>query len=177
MIRHNAGRRPCSRMFLSDSSGSGYSLLESGVANTEFWGAANFDERWRFRPVLKSADGPWSIAAAAETPECILLTGGDEDYRADQEVDSDGDVVQKRKPGGEAGSKRSRIMKKAQTERASWHTDREFEESDVHLPPLDDDLVAPGRWSRVVCGGWVRKEAIHNKEARASLLGLRRAAG
>ncbi len=68
-------------------------------------------------------------------------------------------------------------MRRGRDDRASWHEGREFEESDEHLPPRNDNMVAPGRWSRVVCGGWVRQEAIHNKEGRAAVLGLRRAAG
>ncbi len=70
-------------MFMSDASGSGYALLESRVLAEEFWQAANHVERWRFRPVLTTTSGPWTVARAAETPDCILLHGGDDDYRAD----------------------------------------------------------------------------------------------
>ena len=44
------------------------------------------------------------------------------------------------------------------------------------VPQLLARWVQPDRWHRVMAGAWRRPEAIHNKEARAALLGLRRAA-
>ena len=110
VIRHNAGRSPCSRMSLSDSSGSGFALLESGLTHADYWDAANRDERWRFRPVLTETDGPWTIAAAAETPECILLAGGTDDYREDLEHDSDGELVRSARPGNELEDNMSEVL-------------------------------------------------------------------
>lgn len=37
-------------------------------------------------------------------------------------------------------------------------------------------LASAARWRRVLCGAWARADAIHNKEARAAILGLRHAA-
>jgi len=41
------------------------------------------------------------------------------------------------------------------------------------VPPVPDRLAEPGVWSRVVVGAWKSEAAIHLKEGRASLLGLK----
>ena len=40
------------------------------------------------------------------------------------------------------------------------------------VPALDTVFGESHRWSRVTVGGWRNSTGIHNKEARASLLGL-----
>ena len=44
------------------------------------------------------------------------------------------------------------------------------------VPMLEADWVRPDRWRAVVRGGFVFPDKIHVKEARAEVLGLRRAA-
>ena len=43
------------------------------------------------------------------------------------------------------------------------------------IPALDPLFAERGRWRTLVVGAWKRAEAIHCKEARMALLGLRRA--
>eukprot|EP00972_Heterocapsa_arctica_P051199 7528777-Heterocapsa_arctica.AAC.1 len=52
---------------------------------------------------------------------------------------------------------------------------RPFHEAQDFLTELPDTLTEIGRWRRLVVGAWVYKDKIHNKEARAAILGLRRA--
>ena len=56
-----------------------------------------------------------------------------------------------------------------------WRTRGEYVEDLDQMTPVSDDVLEVSRWRRVLCGGWNRPEAIHMKECRTAVLGLRRA--
>ncbi len=87
-----------------------------------------------------------------------MLTGGENDYRADvQEAAGGGEGALE--PRGDRVEPQGRFLRQ-------WRADREFVEDEGFAPPLSDSRVDPGRWSSVVCGSWAWQEAtrIHNKE-------------
>eukprot|EP00972_Heterocapsa_arctica_P001072 151169-Heterocapsa_arctica.AAC.1 len=70
-----------------------------------------------------------------------------------------------------------RVAGVSQAARRAAFVGRPHAEVTGRVPRLPDGLLVASRWRRVVAGAWSRPAAIHNKEARAALLGLRRAAG
>ena len=161
ILVHNADRAPGKLAYMSDSSGEGYALIEARVEASEIWTAGHSQERWRFRQQHEARDGPWEVAAASESPSCPMLGG---QYTEWMKFMTDSHDFEKPLVP---------FMKKSHYD---WNKGALFEDDAGFLPPVPEDLFEEGRWSRVVCGAWRRPEAIHNKECRASILGLRRSA-
>ncbi|CAK0887264.1 unnamed protein product, partial [Prorocentrum cordatum] len=153
-------RRPlCRTVWCSDASLLGYAFHETTAGLAEVFDVAQWKERWRFREVMEhvdreSRDVPAAAAIGPDTGQdwATVMVGA---VREDTRVPS------------AAVAAPSRLG-------APY---RHFERVEGTVPPLPGRLTHAGRWSLVVAGCWRRREAIHLLEARAALLGLRRAAG
>lgn len=165
VLRHNIGSEIAPFAYATDASTAGYAVLTTKLSQDEAWALLRHEERWRFHPRLVESDGPWTSAAAAETG-LGALPAGDFSVWVDQIAteDKEGPVDD---PQGDDQRPRDGRRVGAPV--------RRFDELADAVPAVPAAVSVAERWGRVICGGRVRAEAIHNKECRASLLALRRA--
>ncbi|CAE8733684.1 unnamed protein product [Polarella glacialis] len=148
--------------YVSDASMEGYALLETPCSTAEVLKACSWRERWRFVE-SRSVEGarPTGSLAGALAGTMSAAPGFD-DWIADLVPDlSDTDLPWHVLP------------KRSKEERS---IDRAMREVVGRVPIVEACWACPLRWRRVVAGAWRHAGSIHCKEARASLLGLRRAA-
>ena len=138
----------------------GYALSFSSVTSSEVRETARFRERWRFEPEeepLGDGLGPdgWEPRSSRS-----LSCGTWSAELLDWTHQASADVARQR------GQRRP----------ARWARTEFQVEKGPGIPVLPDRFVAAGRWQRILRGGWAHGGAIHLKEVRVCLLGLRRAA-
>lgn len=151
--------------YATDASTAGYGVLTTKLTLDEAWSMLRYEERWRFHPRLVESDGPWTSASAAEKGTGEIPAGDFSDW-FDRGV---ADVF------GKVADDQLAVALRPRDGRRVDPPSRCFEEVHDAVPAVPDAVTVAKRWGRVVCGGWARAEAIHNKECRASLLALRRA--
>ena len=83
-------------------------------------------------------------------------------------------------PSFEAWATRHAPAPSAPPSRQRWKASRlprgkRFRLATELVPPVPGSILEGSRWRRVLAGAWRHSDAIHNKECRASILGLRRA--
>ena len=157
-------RRHLNLAFCSDASEEGCALLETSAARGELLRCTGSKERWRFVPVHvadSSFDASGCTGAAAR--DHTLVPKFFEWFN--QEVFNI-----------EPDAAAARANRSARRLRRAEHEERVYSERVGLVPPIEAGWVDPMRWRRVVAGCWAKPAAIHNKEARAALLGLCRAA-
>ena len=139
-------------MYCSDASTLGYALRESFGTEAEVKREARWRERWRFA-VVPELDPTWPPGGEAPSFEAgFRPIGGGEYDEFDALLSDDFEPVPRRAKENFNVSERVGLV-----------------------PPLPDGLVEEARWRPVLQGGWARLAAIHGKEGRIALLGLRRA--
>ena len=114
-------------------------------------------ERWRFKQEHCFTTGPCSIARAGRQ-------AGYEDFGGAFSEFAEAELV-----SGDAIKTSSKIVSAERRRDVQYLEDHDF------LEPVPSSVLAPKNWRRVLAGAWVRHAAIHSKEARVSLMGLRRA--
>ncbi|CAK0876003.1 unnamed protein product, partial [Prorocentrum cordatum] len=160
IVRHHFRLNTSTTVHCPDASQAGYSVHVGRFNPGEVLPAIAWKERWRFRTLEAFVEdddadpGPWSSIAA----ESSSLAPSFESELGFGDLD----VNDLTASSWKASSSR-------------WASRRAREWIDAHaVPALGASFSDRLRWRRVVVGGWCKPEAIHNKEARASLLGLRR---
>ena len=162
IIEGDLGRNSCVTAFCSDSSTHGYALHETPCQVSEMLDVTVWRERWRFvidHPALtRRVDGGLQ-GHLADVPDMALRF---EAWFEKEMRDLDCLLPEPEPPPRCPADVRTPL--------------RVRQEVAGLVPQLPPDWVRPERWRRVVAGAWRRPEAIHHKEARAALLGFRRAA-
>lgn len=137
----------------SDSSLKGYAVLAAQPQRNELAAAAGFPEKWRFKEVDVGVSYPGgTMRASLARPHA---------QEALVELPAMTGIV----PGGgrrAVGGK--------------FRTETELLEQVGRVPRLSDLWSTESEWRLIVYGAWKYDEAIHVKEARAMLLGLRHTA-
>ena len=139
-------------VYCSDASTPGYAPHESDGTEAEVKREAHWRERWRFA-VVPELDPTRPPGGEAPSLEAGFRPFGEYD-ELDALLCDDFEPVPRRAKETLSVSERVGLV-----------------------PPLPDDLVKEARWRPVLKGGWARPAAIHEKEGRVALLGLRRAMG
>ncbi|CAK0901720.1 unnamed protein product [Prorocentrum cordatum] len=142
------------KAFISDSSTHGHALHQGYFSGAELRSVGRWKERWRFADEEKAL----GLGLEANGP------GLDADFDCLGES-FDLDEVPRGSPlrpaaVGAAGALPRSVKPEVIT---------------GIVPALPDELLDGARWSRVLVGAWGRREAIHMKECRFSLAGLRHA--
>ena len=152
LMYHDPYRRLAPVLYCSDSSLKGYALHRAALDAADGDDLIRYRERWRFRDVeLEPLD------------DCDQVGAG---TSAD---------LQSLGPRFDAWVRRQSERKVAGVVRvpAPARMPRRLVEVPESVPPVPDRLVNPRGWSRVVVGAWKSEAAIHLKEGRVSLLGLK----
>lgn len=139
-------RPPCPIAYISDASMKGYAIYETGVSAPCLRDLTRYRERSRFATREKFVDREHDGYRGT-----MAGPGVEPDF-------VEGIIALPR------GRRRPRA--------------RDFEEVDLGhvIPPLPDDFVDERRWRLIVAGAWRDAALIHEYEARAAILGLRRSA-
>ena len=156
LVAEGKWHRPAApKAFLSDSSQLGYALMESPLPAAATMDMAQWTERWRFQEVCRvTLRGPAPTAGRAAALEDLAPN-------FDAWVDSQMEVQAARR---ELSSRKA--VARARTD---------YEEDPNFVPPLPPGVLSESQWKVVLAGSWRHPAAIHSKECRTSLLGLKRA--
>ena len=161
IIEGDLGRDSCMVAFCSDSSTHGYPLHETRCHASEMLDITVWRERWRFvidHPAIDCWVADGLRGRLADVPDMApRFEAWFEKEMRDLDILLPDPEPPPRCPADARPPPRVR------------------QEVVGLVPQLPTGWVQPERWHRVVAGAWRRPEAIHNKEARAALLGLRRA--
>ena len=153
LVFHDPCRRMSPLAFCSDASGAGYALHVSTLGGEVVADIARWRERWRFR----DEDEP-TYVAPDPSPDFVGRSAEDHDICP---VFADWVASQ----GGRRGPRSRAPLPRSMPPR--------LREVPAAVPPLPDDILDVARWRRVAVGAWRDPAAIHLKEARIALLGLR----
>ena len=156
LVHSSLGRPVLQKVCCSDSSTDGFALHETDASASEVLEAIRWRERWRFRepaPEQTLVASSFRGTLAGTSPVAPLFMQWCSAHRdLDEELD-----------GAPEGPMPVPL---------SYH--RAQVETVGLVPNLSEELCRPERWRRVIVGRWTEPSAIHNKEARAALLGLAR---
>lgn len=164
VLGHNLASELAPAAYVTGASTAGYAVLTTRLSDDEAWALIEYEERWRFHPRLVGSAGHWTSAGAAETGRADPPSG---DFTRWFDEDDDAEN------GADQTDESLRLLDRWDGRRVP-PTRRAFDEVASSVPAVHEAISQPSRWGRVICGGWCRAEAIHNKECRASLLALRR---
>jgi hypothetical protein len=157
LAEHRAAREICPEAFCSDSSGPGYALHVGTFDGSDVQDACRWRERWRFQELepfsLPPRVGDAASIIGVDVSSSSLAPNFESSLLSDDLQDSS------RPPRLETPLQRKVV----------------FLERPQTVPPLVDKFCLDGPWNLVIVGSWIRDDAIHNKEACVSLMGLRRA--
>ena len=164
VVECQLGRPPCRTVYLTDASLEGFALVETIADATEVESAVQVRERWRFRHHKVWTTGEVRAVPHSQVPERAAI-GSFEAWADAEEVPEDVALLR---------ASRRRALAAVPLE-VNASQPPELDDL-LGFEPLPPSLLRAGRWTSVVAGAWKRFNRIHEREARASLLGLRRSA-